>query len=259
MQRLKALVPGVLALLLAACDNPQYLLNPASNPAVTDARQQADNVIDSVNMDPVRFGSYLAPVHGKYFHPVLPIDSRDALIYVYRPHSVWNAEELQAPGFFINGKFVYGLKDAGYFWVEIPAGTYNLGAKRPLGIIYLKSIFDVSVTVDGGKSYYFRYDEENRVHKPDNHPELVESGPLLQMPDDRGLRQIEGSVLEEPGVSFAYDKHPDWAPFDLYTKPGQPHPSRIEENPIPEASAVSADLGHVHRVWWNPLTWDSSY
>lgn len=259
MLRLRALVPGLLALALAACDNPQYLLHPASNPMVTDARQQLDDAVDSTNLDPVRFGAYLAPVHGKYFHPVLPIDSRDAIIYVYRPHSVWNSEELQAPGFFINGKFVYGLKDAGYFWVEIPAGTYNLSAKRPLALIYLKSIFATNITVDGGKSYYFRYDEENRVTKPDNHPELVEDGPLLQMPDDRGLRQIEGSVLEEPGVSFAYDKHPEWTAFDLYTHPGPVHPGRIEEDPIPEATNTQADLGRVHRQWWNPFTWEASY
>lgn len=259
MQRLKALAYSLPILALAGCANPQYMISPASNEQLIGIRQSVDDAIESTAIDPVRLGTYLAPVHGKYFHPVLPMDVRDAVIYIYRPHSVWNAEELQSPGFFINGKFVYGLKDGAYFWMEIPAGTYHLSAKRPLGLIYLKSIFATDISVDGGKSYYFRYDEEKRVAKPDNHPELVQAGPLLQMPEDRGLAQIEGTVLQEPGITFAYDKHGNWAPFDLYTKAREPNTARIKDNPVPEATNVQPDLSRPHRQWWNIFTWDSEY
>jgi hypothetical protein len=259
MQRLKAVCTCLLALALTACDNPQYILHPASNPVFGDVRQSLDDVANTAIISPVRMGAYLSPVSGKYFRPVLPSDSRNAIIYVYRPHSVWNAEEIQAPGFFINGQFIYGLKDNGYFWVELPAGDYVFTAQRPLAFIYLKNIFQVKLTLDGGKSYYFRYDEENRIPKPADQPDLIAAGPLLQMPDDRGLRQIEGSVLEEPGVTFALGKHPDWAAFDLYRKPKDVHPSHIEDDPTPPATGAGADLGRARRVWWNPFTWDSSY
>lgn len=257
MQKLKAGICGLMALGLAACSNPQMVVSPGSNTIPSDLRQTIDDVIDTTILHPVRMGAYIMPVEGKYFRPVEPLDSRNALIYVYRPHSKWNAEELQAPGFFVNGQFIYGLKDSGYFWVEVPAGKYNLLAKRPLAIIYLKTIFDVNVTVEGGKSYYFRYDEENRLAKPADHPELIAQGPILQMPDDRGLRQIEGSVLEEPGTTVALETHPEWTPFDTYPNPVPINPARFEEDKSPAATGRPADLTRSHRVWWNPLTWDT--
>lgn len=256
MRRLKAGGLGLLAILLAACQNPQYVVSPTSAPQMGEVRQKIDEVIETTMLHPVRRGAYLKPVEGSYFRPVEPLDSRNALIYVYRPHSKWNAQELQAPGFFLNGMFIYGLKDAGYFWVEVPAGTYTFTAKRPLAIIYLKEIFETKLTVEGGKSYYFRYDEENRVKKSADHPELIAAGPLLQMPDDRGLRQIEGSILEEPGHTLGLDMASQWSPFDLYDNPQPVDLSRIEEDPKPKATGTPASLHGTHRVWWNPLTWD---
>lgn len=247
---------------LSACGNPQYLLHPASNPQAADARRLVDEVVETTILQPVRLGAYLSPTEGHYFRPVEPLDSRNAIIYVYRPHSKWNAQELQAPGFFLNGTFIYGLKNAGYFWAEVPAGTYMMVAKRPLAVIYFKTIFELPLTVEGGKSYFFRYDEEDLAPTPKKNapppaPDaLVHLGPLKQMPNDQGMREIEGTVLQWPGLTLAQDQTESWTPFELYPNATEVSASNIEADKAPPAQGRPASLRGGHRVWWNPMTWD---
>lgn len=255
---------SVLALLasLVACGNPQYVLHPASNPQIMDARRLVDEVVETSILQPVRLGAYLSPTQGHYFRPVEPLDSRNAIVYIYRPHSTWNAQELQAPGFFLNGTFIYGLKNAGYFWVEVPAGRYTLVAKRPLAVVYFKTIFELPLNLEGGKNYFFRYDEEDVAPEPKKNtpppaPDaLVHLGPLKQMSDDQGLREIEGTVLQWPGLTVALDQAEVWAPFDLYPNATDVPASNIEVDKAPPAQGRPASLKGGHRVWWNPLTWD---
>jgi hypothetical protein len=217
MRHLKALFGAGLALFLAACANPQFLLNPFSNPKTPQIRDSVNTMVDTSTFKPLVWGSFLFPAKGAFFKPVIPTDSRNAIVYVYRPQSSWNDAEIQAPGFFMNGKFISGLKSGSYFWFEVPASTYYFSAKRPLSFFYLTTIFETDVTFEGGRSYYFRYDEEKPGPKKraKNAP-LIVIGPLQQMPDSQGRSEVAQARFMGVGNVLLADQQPQWAPFDFY-------------------------------------------
>ena len=265
-----------LAVALSACSNPQYLIHPASDPAVTHARQTVDNAVASSLLQPLRWGSFVSPAKGAMFRPVLPVDSRNAMVYVYRPQSKWNDEEIQSPGFFINGKFISGLKSGSYFWFEVPASRYNFNAQRPLIAIYFSNIFDVTVDFEGGRNYYFRYDEENLgPTEPAKGAALLVVGPLHQIPEAQALTEISQTRSMGVGKVLLADNQPQWAPFDLYpnAKPVSANsldaltgaPRDVGSDPVQPAQGENIDAhsdgasGAVRAKseshWWNPTTW----
>lgn len=217
MRHIKALFGAVLALVLAGCSSPQILLNPFSNPTTTQVRQSISAGVDTTMLQPLVWGSFLSPATGEFFKPVLPTDSRNAVIYVYRPQSDWNDQEIQSPGFFLNGKFLSGLKSGSYFWFEVPSGTYYFSAKRPLTFFYLTTIFETDANFEGGKSYYFRYDEERPgPKKAARGAALLVVGPLQQMPDAQGRLEVAQARAMGAGSMLLADEQPQWSPFDFY-------------------------------------------
>jgi hypothetical protein len=268
---------AVLAMAVSACSNPEYLIHPASDPAVTHTREAVDNAVASSLLQPLRWGSYFFPAKGAMFKPVLPVDSRNAMVYVYRPQSKWNDEEIQSPGFFINGKFISGLKSGSYFWFEVPASRYYFSAQRPLIAIYFSSIFEVTADFEGGQNYYFRYDEENLgPEKPAKGAALLVVGPLHQIPEAQALTEISKTRSMGVGKVLLADNQPQWAPFDLYpdAKPVQASsldaltgtPRDVSGNDAAQtAQSADAHDGSVpasstvkakpESHWWNPATW----
>lgn len=237
MRQLKALMGAAMALALAACSNSQFLVNPFSNPAVTQLRQEVKSTADTTLLKPLTWGSFLFPAKGEFFKPVLPTDSRNAIVYVYRPQSDWNDQEVQSPGFFLNGQHLSGLKSGSYFWFEVPASTYYFTAKRPLGFFYLTTVFEADVNFEGGKSYYFRYDEEKPgPKKAAKGSALLVVGPLQQMPSLQGLAEITQTRSMGAGSVLLSDPQPQWAPFDFYK----------EARPVP---ADSLDKGSAKPVY----------
>jgi hypothetical protein len=273
MRQLQALFLAMAALALTlslgACSNPQYLIHPASNPMATESRQTIDKVIDTTALQPVSWGSFLFPAKGAMFKPVLPLDTRNAIVYVYRPQSKWNDQEVQSPGFFINGEFMSGLKSGSYFWFEVPASNYYFTAKRPLAVVYISTIFETNVTFVGGERYYFRYDEENPgPEKSAKGSSLIALGPLLQQAESQALLEITQTRSMGVGRVLLADPQPQWVPFDFYAD-AQPVPKesldataermtmlrseeeiRAEEDPEGIFQAKSQE---AH--WWNPTTW----
>jgi hypothetical protein len=237
MRHVKALFGVVLALSLAACSSQRFTLNPfGKKPETIQVRQGVETLAaDSRLMRPLVWGSFVAPIEGAFFKPVLASDSRNAVVYVYRPRTDWNDQEIQSPAFFLNGKFLSGLKSGSYFWFEIPASTYYFSAKRPLAFVYLTTIFETNVNFEGGKSYFFRYDEERPgPKKAAKGAPLVVVGPLQQMPDSQGQLEIAQTRSMGPGSVLLSDPQPQWAPFDFYAD-AQPVPtSRLDvESAIP--------------------------
>ena len=217
MRHLKALVGAALALTMAACSNPQFIIHPSSNPTASKTRQQLDSLAETTAFKPLRMGSFLFPNKGEFFRPLIPTDSRNAIVYVYRPQSDWADQEVQSPGFFLNGQFLSGLKSGSYFWFEVPASQYYFNAKRPFTVVYLKTIFESEFFFEGNKSYYFRYDEENPgPKKAVPGTAMLVVGPLRQMPDAQGIAQIRETRVMGVGRVILADEQPAWAPFDFY-------------------------------------------
>ena len=97
---------------LTACSTPQKIIHPVSNPELTQLRGKIDHVIDTYRMRGWSMGSYLFPTEGSLFQPVPVTDARNAIIYIYRPHSSWNDEEVIAPSIFLNGRRLHGIRDS---------------------------------------------------------------------------------------------------------------------------------------------------
>lgn len=164
-------------------------------------------------------GAFLQAARGDTFQPVDTLDPRNAMVYLYRPGNQWGYEEIQAPSFFINEKMLFGLKSGAYTWLELHGGEYDFYARRPLGILFLKTIFELPLAVEGGNTYYFRYSEDQPLD-PEQYgmdPDIYrQAGPLQQVPEALALREIRNLRLDEPGVYYGGEAYqePRWAPFD---------------------------------------------
>ncbi len=58
-----------------------------------------------------------------------------AIVYLYRPDSKWNRQEIVAASMFINKHRIPSLLHNHYYWVELAPGAYRLSVSRPLGCI----------------------------------------------------------------------------------------------------------------------------
>lgn len=166
-------------------------------------------------------GAFIQAAQGNTFESMDTLDPRNAMVYIYRPVNQWGYEEVQAPGFFINERMLFGLKSGAYTWLELHGGEYDFYARRPLSILFLKTIFELPLSVEGGNTYYFRYSEDQPLdfayHGID--PEqYVQAGPLQQVPEGLALREIRNLRLDEPGVYYGGEayREPRWAPFRTF-------------------------------------------
>lgn len=171
-------------------------------------------------------GAFIEAVQGKTFEPIDTLDPRNAMVYIYRPDTQWGYEEVQAPIVFVDDEQLFGLKSGGYEWLELHGGTYEFSARRPLGILFLKTAFQIPLQVEGGQNYYFRYSESRPVlieEIADNPEQYIQDGPLQQVPEAFALRELKHLRLDEPGVYFGgvgYEE-PRWAPFWTFSDEDQ--------------------------------------
>ena len=233
---------------LTACSTPQKIIHPVSNPELTQLRGKIDHVIDTYRMRGWSMGSYLFPTEGSLFQPVPVTDARNAIIYIYRPHSSWNDEEVIAPSIFLNGRRLHGIRDSAYYWMELPAGRYDFAARRPIGPVYLTYIFNMKLQVEDGRAYYFRYDEENYRPQPDKALGLIKQKYLTELPEEMAMKEIREMRLDKPGFGFATASQSRWKPFDLYAD---------GEHPVPkERLEAEKDLHIGNQVlMWKPSSW----
>lgn len=170
---------------------------------------------------PTTPGAFIVAPKGKLFEPIDTLDPRNAMIYIYRPANQWGNEELQAPIFFMDGTQLFGLKSGAYTWLEVNAGSYEFYARRPFSILYLDTIFDLKLDVQGGRDYYFRYSELRPLDMDElvaNPEDYYQDGPLQQVPLEVARREIAKLRLDAPGVYYAEigERNPRWAPFYTY-------------------------------------------
>lgn len=176
-------------------------------------------------------GAFIQSVQGETFEPMETLDPRNAMVYIYRPVTKWGFEEVQAPTFFVDGQMLFGLKSGGYEWLELHGGRYELYAKRPLGVLFLETVFEMPLEVEGGKEYYLRYSETKPVKLEEvvpNPEDYLQAGPVQQVPEGFALREIQHLRLDEPGIYYGGGnfREPRWAPFYTYPDPGEIEPER---------------------------------
>lgn len=157
-------------------------------------------------------GAYIDDVDGKAFEQVANRwdYQNKALLYIYRPHSQWSADEVESPSFYINEERVFNIIDNGYTWIEMEPGAYEIIMRRPLfGFegafgIDIRRIADMMVGVEAGKVYYLRYSEVLPVPVIEGDDESLElavqgDGPLQMVTTKVAKSEIVNTYLMDEG------------------------------------------------------------
>ncbi|WP_148862308.1 DUF2846 domain-containing protein [Marinobacter fonticola] len=137
-------------------------------------------------------GAFLHPVSGHDFVHIPNSDwdrQNHALLYFYRPHSQWAADEIESPSVYVDGHHYFNFRNDSYTWLVVAPGPRHIIMRRPLlgleGIndLDLSRIADAKLDAGAGEIYYLRYSEVEppaRAH-PDLNPEHALASGDLQL------------------------------------------------------------------------------
>lgn len=148
-------------------------------------------------------GSWVNQKPGQYFKLIQPQNQNAAVIYLYRPDSKWNRQEIIAPSFFLNGKRIPSLISNHHYWIELAEGDYQLRISRPLAVVYFQKPLQVNFSVKAGEQYFIKYEEEQFRGGPNGgDADLLRVGPIMQMPTRQALKEIGMTQLKSPGLNY---------------------------------------------------------
>jgi len=183
-------------------------------------------------------GAWVNQKLGQRFKPVQAQSDQAAIVYLYRPDSKWNRQEIVASSLFINSERIPSLLNNHYYWVELPVGTYRISTSRPLGVQHFQKPKYLDFTVQAGQSYYIKYDEENLSTRREV------SGPLMFVPEKTGLNEIAYTQLKSESYNFvALDQNSG----KVLKKAQKLKPAKYDP-------AEDVQLTKPFKLW-NPLTW----
>ena len=74
-----------------------------------------ESKLDQYKVAGFSVGSWVNQKPGQYFQLVKPQQEQAAVVYMYRPDSRWNRQEIVAPNFFLNGERIPSLLSNHYF------------------------------------------------------------------------------------------------------------------------------------------------
>ncbi|MGO1462803.1 MAG: DUF2846 domain-containing protein [Oleiphilaceae bacterium] len=131
-------------------------------------------------------GSFLHPVSG---HDFVHIDNdswdrEHAVLYFYRTHSQWAADEIEAPSVYIDDRHYFNIRNDSFTWLVVSPGERQIAMRRPLlgleGVnsFSLSLIADATLNVEPGRIYYLRYNELTEPTRAN--PALDSDHPLAQ-------------------------------------------------------------------------------
>ncbi|QIO09822.1 DUF2846 domain-containing protein [Acinetobacter lanii] len=147
-------------------------------------------------------GSWVNQQPGQFFKIVKPQHPHAAVVYLYRPDSKWNRQEIIAPSFFLNGKKIPSLISNHYYWIELAEGDYRLSLSRPLAVMHFQKPLVANFSVKAGQHYFLKYEEEQFRGGPNGDADLLRVGPLMQMPTKQALKEIGMTQLKSPGLNY---------------------------------------------------------
>ncbi|EMC2342367.1 DUF2846 domain-containing protein, partial [Acinetobacter baumannii] len=187
------------ATLLAGCQSSSHLEKNSGELTATLPKVDVDKepgLLDQYRLGGFTVGGWVNQKLGQTFAPVKPQNEQAAVVYLYRPDTKWNRQEIAAINLFVNGKRIPSLLHNHYYWIELPAGTYRISASRPLLGIHFQEPKYIDITVDAGASYYLKYDEENKMDRSEH------TGPFMLMQDNIGRREIAFTELKSSSYNF---------------------------------------------------------
>ena len=224
---------------LAGCHSTALL--KADSEPLTSTLPKIDTSKEPGKLEQYRVGGFSAggwvnQKLGQYFQPIQPQNPQAAVVYLYRPDTRWNQQEIAAANIFVNGKRIPSLLNNHYYWLELPTGTYRISTSRPLTVFHFQEPKYIDMTVEAGQTYYLKYDEENSARKE-------RSGPFLMMQEKVGRNEISFTRLKSSSYNFIAQD----VSGKIRHKPQELKPARYDEK---------SDVLLVKPFkLWNPLTW----
>ena len=183
-------------------------------------------------------GGWVNQKLGTPFEMIKPQHPQAAVVYLYRPDSKWNRQEIVAASLFLNQEHIPSLLHNHYYWVEVPAGRYRLATSRPIGAMHFQKIKYLDFTVEAGQSYFIKYDEENVKTRREA------SGPLIPVSQEIGLSEIAFTQHKSKSLNFVAE--------DPLTGKVRNKPQKIK----PQDYDMAQDVHLVQPFkLWDPRTW----
>lgn len=214
-----------------------------SAPALASTLKSVDtehdpSLIEQYRIGMFTIGGWVNQKQGKSFQAVQAQHDQAAIIYLYRPDTKWNRQEIVASSLFLNSERIPSLLNNHYYWVEVPAGTYRLSTSRPLGINHFQKPKFLDFTVEAGQSYFIKYDEENLSTR------RTVSGPLMLVPEKIGLNEIAFTQRKTSSYNFVAQ--------DQQSGKVRSSAQKLKAEKYDPSSDVQ--LVKPFKLW-NPLTW----
>ncbi len=195
-------------------------------------------IMEQYRIGAFTIGGWVNQTQGSHFQPVQPQHEQAALVYLYRPDSKWNRQEIVASSLFLNSERIPSLLNNHYYWVELPAGRYRLSSSRPLGINHFQKPKYLDFTVEAGQSYFLKYDEENLTTRH------AVSGPLISVPDAVGRNEIAFTEMKSASYNFVAENQQN----------GKMRRSAQKIKRTKYDPSTDVQLVKPFKLW-NPLTW----
>lgn len=184
---------------LVGCASTSVVDNKSILPSV-DLKKEP-GLTEQYRLGKFSVGGWVNQKPGQPFQAVNVRHPEAALIYLYRPDSRWNRQEILAPNFFLNGERIPSLLNNHYYWVELPAGSYRLSSSHPLTVLHFQKPKILDFDVEAGQTYYIKYEEQG-FRTGGSYTK-----PFYTMSEQLGRKEIMETQLKTPGISFIkYDE-----------------------------------------------------
>ena len=182
--------------ILLGCHGKAIKHIPATSTLKVVNTDHAPGMLEQYRFGMFTIGGWINQKSGQRFHLAQAQNDQAAIVYMYRPDSRWNRQEIVASSLFINAERIPSLLNNHYYWIELPAGTYRLSSSRPLGVQHFQKPKYLDFTVEAAQSYFIKYDEENLTTRHEI------AGPLTLMSEKIGLNEIAFTQWKSDSFNF---------------------------------------------------------
>lgn len=94
---------------------------------------------------------------GPPFTPATETSSDNALVYVYRPDTLFYSADPDVPILYLDGVRLLRLRINGYTWLEVEPGQHAISLKESLLGLPSWTIGEIDLPAESGRTYYIRY------------------------------------------------------------------------------------------------------
>lgn len=227
------------SLALVGCHSKHAVQEPKLASTLKDIDlEEEPGFVEQHKIGMFTIGGWVNQKLGQRFEPVKAQHDQAAIVYLYRPDTKWNRQEIVAASIFINQERIPSLLHNHYYWIEVPEGTYRLSTSRPLGAMHFQKPKYLDFTVQAGQAYFIKYDEENFSTRRET------SGPFMIMPEKVGLNEIAFTERKSHSYNFVAEDQQSGKVRKKAQKLKAPHYDPSQDVQLIKPFKL-----------WNPLTW----